>query len=211
MSDFDIGGLLSDVVTGGINFLSGRYFQKQSESFQQYNADTQYQRGAADLAAAGINPILAYASPAATPSGATAQATMDNPYRSAVEIASAKQAIQNAKVQQAILGNEEAKVASEAVTAAYTAQATAATSAVTQKYAEEQKKAEIGAIRANAAAAAGQANINNANARSAAVSADAAEQFGADMQTLDKVLGTAEKAGPTAKAIYNVLKGYMKK
>lgn len=209
--DLDLGGMLSDVVTGGINFLSGRYFQQKQQSFQQYNADTQYQRGAADLAAAGINPILAYASPAATPSGASASATMENPYRTSMEIATAKQALKNSEIQMHILGNTEFQTDADSQTAYYKMNDAAIDNALKMKYGEELKKAELDAVRSSAAAAAGMANLNNANARSAAVSADAAEALGADFATLDKVLGTADKAGPTAKAIYNVLKGYMKK
>ena len=49
--------------------------QKQRD-FERFMAETQYQRAIADLKAAGLNPILAFANSNAVPSGATASSSV---------------------------------------------------------------------------------------------------------------------------------------
>lgn len=68
-----------DLFSGGLSLLGGQLSNASNASqasknraFQQYNSDTMYQRAAADMRAAGLNPILAAGSGASTPSGSTA-------------------------------------------------------------------------------------------------------------------------------------------
>nr|QJB19086.1 MAG: DNA pilot protein [Microvirus sp.] len=91
MGLFSGGGFLSNAANTGLSFIPGvgAYMGQQETNasnaqqaskqmdFQREMANTSYQRGVADMTAAGVNPMLAYAQGgASTPSGA--MATMQN-------------------------------------------------------------------------------------------------------------------------------------
>lgn len=63
-------GALGDLAGTALQAHENRKTNARQMRFQQYNADTQYQRAAKDLEAAGLNRILGIGSPAPTPTGA---------------------------------------------------------------------------------------------------------------------------------------------
>ncbi|WNK14428.1 MAG: DNA pilot protein [Microvirus sp.] len=75
-----VGSALGSLFAGGASYLGGQQANEASAAeaqknrdFQERMSDTQYQRGTADMKAAGINPMLAYAQGgASSPSGGQA-------------------------------------------------------------------------------------------------------------------------------------------
>jgi len=99
-----VGGALAGSLASG---LFGRSSAKSQMKFQERMGNTQYQRAAKDLEAAGLNRILALGSPAAAPSGA--MATMPDLGQS---MSSGAQASTAAKGQRSMQSLQEAQISS---------------------------------------------------------------------------------------------------
>lgn len=100
--------LASGVVGNAVNFAEQNYFANKQNNFSERMANTQYQRGAADLKAAGINPILAYASPDASPGGAGGTSSWSDPVKSSAEVNSAKQSANLAEANVRLVDEQKA-------------------------------------------------------------------------------------------------------
>lgn len=110
IDDAIIGSMAGAAISGGLGFLGqssanssnlsianannqlSREMAKEQMDFQERMSNTSYQRAVKDMAASGLNPMLAYSQGgASTPSGAMGavqQVTMQNPMRSAAEAVS---------------------------------------------------------------------------------------------------------------------------
>jgi hypothetical protein len=119
LDDAVVGGLASSVIGGGLDFfgansanavnqkIAARQMQFQRESanqsmdFQERMSNTSWQRGVADMRAAGVNPMLAFSKGgASTPGGATASGSsipMQNPFANASRSLSSASSIANLK------------------------------------------------------------------------------------------------------------------
>ena len=89
---------------------------REQMAFQERMRDTAYQAAAKDLEKAGLNRILALGSPAASPSGQTATVQpLQPPKLRMMELASAKEALKNLKLQGDLLQTEAAKNRSQTI------------------------------------------------------------------------------------------------
>lgn len=135
MAAIDVGGLIdgaANIATGGAwstlgkiagvalpvlgDFLGGQQQAefnaaeaKKQREWQTEMSNTQYQRAAKDLEAAGLNRILALGSPAPTPSGAVASMSQPSYGKTGIAAASAIQSIQQSKAEESLIKQREAE------------------------------------------------------------------------------------------------------
>lgn len=106
-------GAGGDLLSGALSAHENRRAAERQMKFQERMANTQYQRSAADLQAAGLNRILALGSPAAAPSGASYTADYGRAGTSAINAASARSVMEVNRAQEKLLGSQELQAKSQ--------------------------------------------------------------------------------------------------
>jgi hypothetical protein len=174
----------SSLVSGLVN----RSSAKSQERFQERMANTQYQRAAKDLEAAGLNRIIALGSPADSPGGAGYSMQKPDFNASSAADVNRKNSVYQRELMEAQRNNTE--------------QATN-----TGKAQESLFSDQAGSARAAAAASQSTADLNKVEARIKQVEADFSEKSGVPLGMLNSVGGTAAGALVSgAKALKNVPK-----
>lgn len=104
-----VGSALGDLAGIGLQAHEGRRSAATQMDFQERMRATQYQTAAKDLEAAGLNRVLALGQPAGTPSGSGYSVDAPKLGTSAVQAASAYQAIQVQKEQAKLIQSQVAR------------------------------------------------------------------------------------------------------
>lgn len=197
---FDLASFGSSLLSNVTDFAEQRYFNRTQNAFTKGMADTQYQRGAADLKAAGINPILAYASPDAAPSGAAGTASWSDPVSSAYQNANAKETNELIQAQKQLALNQSSAASADAAVKT----AAAETAALDLKYYTDNYEA-INKAKLQAAIAG--ATASSAGAQSALMDIKARQELGQGFANLQKALEGVSGAAPLLKLLESILQG----
>ena len=178
-----------------ISGLFNRSSAKSQERFQERMANTQYQRAAKDLEAAGLNRIIALGSPADSPGGAGYSMQKPDFNASSAADVNRKNSVYQRELMEAQRNNTE--------------QATNTGKAQETLFADQ-----AGSARAAAAASQSSADLNKVEAQIKQVEADFSKQTGLPLGLLNSTSGTAAGALLSgAKALKNLprfLKGLIK-
>ena len=178
-----------------VSGLVGRSSAKSQMRFQEHMANTQYQRAAKDLEAAGLNRIIALGSPADSPGGAGY--SMQKPDFNASSAADVNR--KNSVFQRELMDAQRTNVEQ---------------STNTGKAQESLFVDQAGSARAAAAASQSTADLNAVEAQIKQVEADFSKQTGVPLGLLNSAGGTAAGALVSgAKALKNLpkfIKGVLK-
>lgn len=182
----------------GSSLISGLFNRASAKSqmrFQEHMANTQYQRAAKDLEAAGLNRIIALGSPADSPGGAGYSMQKPDFNASSAADVNRKNSVYQRELMEAQRNNTE--------------QATNTGKAQETLFADQ-----AGSARAAAAASQSSADLNKVEAQIKQVEADFSQQTGLPLGLLNSTSGTAAGALLSgAKALKNLprfLKGLIK-
>lgn len=103
------GGILGDFLGADQQQDFNAEEAEKGRKWNEYMSNTAYQRAAKDLEAAGLNRVLAYGSPASSPSSAIATMSQPTYGKTGIASASAKQSIDQSRAEENFLKQRESE------------------------------------------------------------------------------------------------------